>query len=93
MGALGQGAMKVNGTNGLSANDAQNMGWNQGDIQRAGTTPNVWQNLVKGGATGAAQGLQNMGQQQNRMQTPMNRYQPQSTGQNNMFYGYGGPNG
>lgn len=88
MGALGGNAMKVNGTNGLSVGDATNMGWNQGDIQRAGTTPNIWQNLVKGGATGFAQGLQGYGQQQNRMQRPMNPYQPQSTGPNNLnFYG------
>ena len=74
MGALAPSAMKVNGTNGLSAGDAQNMGWNQGDIQRAGTTPNMWQNLVKGGATGLGQGLQTMGQQQSQLQRPRNPF-------------------
>jgi hypothetical protein len=93
MGALSGNAMKVNGTNGLNVGDAQNMGWNQGDIHRAGTTPNAWQNLVKGGTQGFSQGLSSYGQQQNRMQGPQNPYQPQANGPNKYFYGYGGPNG
>lgn len=63
MGQLSPNAQTVNGTGGLNAGAAKQMGWTPQDIQNSGTTPNVWQNLVKGGATGLANGLQSYGQQ------------------------------
>ena len=77
MGQLSPNAMNVQGT-GQNVGELKNLGYSQGDISSlGGGTPNVWQKLVKGGATGLANGLQSYGQ-------------PQARGQNNLnFYGYG----
>lgn len=82
MGQLSPNSMQVNGT-GQTVGDLKNIGYNQGQISQLGTTPNIWQNLVKGGATGLANGLQNYGSAQGNMGGMSRRTN------NPYFYGYG----
>lgn len=99
MGQLSPNAMNVQGT-GQTVGDLKGLGYSQGDINTlGGGTPNIWQKLVKGGAMGTAQGLQNIGQQpmqgggpaiQNMPVAPVDPsyFQPQMRSRNNLnFYG------